>query len=207
MSKEVIKAQDIVVANIVFIPPEDNPRVKSQKIGFIRYKRDPKDQKDTTLKILAPEIITEAYGIPMQGKYYPDAASRAFYKFPFAHERRKYEGSMDYDAVESLYQKLKEIDEYCNTDHFRFQMFGDKMANKYQYQHIVRTPEEDEDNPTLDTNGNPYYHPPYTKIKLGLKYNTTYPDFLVFEKKDGSRKMIELIASKTCLNVQATYLG
>jgi hypothetical protein len=149
MSKEAVKAQDIVVANIVFIPPEDNPRVKSQKIGFIRYKRDPKDQKDTTLKILTPEIITEAYGIPKEGKYYPDAASRAFYKFPFAHERRKYEGSMDYDAVESLYKKLKEIDAYCNTNNFRVQMFGDKMANKYQYQPIVRAPEEDEDNPTL----------------------------------------------------------
>ena len=71
-------------------------------------------------------------------------------------------------------------------------MFGDKMANKYQYQPIVRTPEEDEENPALDTNGNPYYHPPYTKIKLGLKYNTTYPDFLVFEKQDGARKMVQL---------------
>ena len=48
------------------------------------------------------------------------------------------------------------------------------MHNQYQYQPLVRTPEEDEENQ--------FYNPPYTKVKLGLKYNTTYPDFLVFKK-------------------------
>lgn len=136
------------------------------------------------VEFLAPYIITEAYGIPKAGKYYMDAVSRAFYKCPFAHDRRKYNDLIDYDAVESLYKKLKEIDAYCDTDSFRFQMFGDKMQNKYQYQPLVRTPEEDEEKQ--------YYNPPYTKFKLGLKYNTSYPDFLVFEKKDGLRKMVQL---------------
>jgi len=191
MSKEIIKPQDIVVANIVFTSPEDNPRVKSQKIGFVRYKHDPEDHKDTPLKMLTPEIITEAYGIPREGQYYPDAASRAFYKFPFAHERKKHADAVDYKAVEDFYNKLREIDRHCDTDNFRFQMFGDK-ANKYQYQPLVRTPEEEEENPTLDSNGQPYYHPPYTKIKLGLKYTTVYPDFLVFEKQNGVRKQVQM---------------
>ena len=89
---------------------------------------------------------------------------------------------MDYDAVENLYKKLKAIDEYCDTDSFRFQMFGEKMQSKYQYQPLVRTPEPEDDDNLIDIHGNPYYHPPYTKIKLGLKYTTTQPDFLVFEK-------------------------
>ena len=79
MTKEILKASDIIVSNIVFKSPEDNPRVKSQKISFIRYKKDTEDHNDTPLKFLTPEIITGAYGIPRTGKYYPDAASRAFY--------------------------------------------------------------------------------------------------------------------------------
>ena len=61
-------------------------------------------------------------------------------------------------------------------------MFGEKMAGKYQYQPLVREPIE-EDEPRKDKNGLPYYNPPFTKIKLGLKYSTVYPDFLVFGKK------------------------
>jgi hypothetical protein len=192
MSKEFIKSQNIVVSNIVFTPPEDNPRSSGQKIGFIRYKEDPEDSKDTTLKVLIPEIITEAYGIPKEGKYYPDAASRAFYKFPFAHDRKKYEGTVDYDAIEGFFNKLRKIDQHCDTDHFRLQMFGEKLAGKYQYQPLVRTPEEEEGEATIDKDGNPYYRPPYTKIKLGLKYTTAYPDFLIFEKQNGARKKVQL---------------
>ena len=40
----------------------------------------------------------------------------------------------------------------------------------------------------MDKNGLPFYNPPFTKIKLGLKYSTVYPDFLIFEKKDGFSK-------------------
>lgn len=199
MSKNVIKFNNLDVSSIIFNKLEDNPRVKSQKIGYIRYKES--DETDEiSLKIQSPEIDAEAYGIPREGPYYPDAKSRSFYKFPFCHERRKFEDIVNYDSIEQFYNKLVEIDEYCNTDEFRKIHFGDKNYNKYAYQPLIRIPENDEDEtPILDKNGEPVYRPPYTKIKLDLEYSsdpenqTTKPMFAIFEKdKDGKRTKIEL---------------
>jgi hypothetical protein len=199
MSKGVIKFSNLDVNNIIFTKLEDNPRVKSQKIGYVRYKASD-DAEDLPLKVQSPEIDAESYGIPREGPYYPDAKSRSFYKFPFCHDRRKYE--VDYDSIEQFYNKLVEIDEFCNTDEFRKQIFGDKAASQYAYQPLVRVPEADDDDEDaelkVDKNGEPYYRPPYTKIRLDLEYSpdqenpSTKPTFAVFERKDGKRNKVEL---------------
>ena len=199
MSKSVIKFNNLDVSRIIFNKLEDNPRVKSQKIGYIRYKESD-NSDEITLKIQSPEIDAEVYGIPREGSYYPDAKSRSFYKFPFCHERREYKDTVNYDLIEQFYNKLVEIDEYCNTDEFRKIHFGDKNYNKFVYQPLVRVPEEDDDEQQiLDKNGIPIYRPPYTKIKLDLEYSSdpenqsTKPMFSIFEKdKDGKRTKIEL---------------
>jgi hypothetical protein len=204
MSKAVIKFDQLDVNKIVFTKLEDNPRVKSQKIGYIRYKQD--DESDEIqLKVQSPEIDAEAYGIPREGPYYPDPKSRAKYKFPFCHERRQYE--VDYDSIEQFYNKLVEIDKFCNTDKFRNATFGEKTASQYSYQPIVRIPEAtDEDEPVVDKNGQPYYRPPYTSIKLDLEYSadpeaaTNKPTFALFENKDGKRTKIELNSFDDMLN-------
>jgi len=206
MSKGVIKFNQLDVSKIVFTKLEDNPRVKSQKIGYVRYKASD-DDDEMQLKVQSPEIDAEAYGIPREGPYYPDAKSRAFYKFPFCHERKQYE--VDYDSIEQFYNKLIEIDEFCNTDEFRKQIFGEKTANQYAYQPLVRIPEIDEDEdeePKVDKNGQPYYRPPYTKIKLDLEYSadpenaSNKPTFALFERKDGKRMKVELNSFDDMLN-------
>jgi len=165
----------------------------------VRYKVS-EDGEEMQLKVQSPEIDAEAYGIPREGPYYPDAKSRSFYKFPFCHDRRRYD--VDYDSIEQFYNKLIEIDEFCNTDEFRKQVFGEKMASQYAYQPLVRVPEVEEDDeetePKVDKNGEPYYRPPYTKIRLDLEYSpdqenpSTKPAFAVFERKDGKRNKVEL---------------
>jgi hypothetical protein len=199
MSKSVIKFNNLDVSCIIFNKLEDNPRVKSQKLGYIRYKES-NNAEDISLKIQTPEIDAETYGIPREGPYYPDAKSRSFFKFPFCHERKKFEDTVNYNMIEQFYDKLIEIDEYCNTDNFRKIHFGDKNYNKFSYQPLVRIPENDDDEQViLDKNGEPYYRPPYTKIKLDLEYNSdpenqsTKPIFSIFEKdKQGKRTKIEL---------------
>lgn len=208
MSKTVIKYNNLDVSKIIFNNLEDNTRVKSQKIGYIRYKESD-DADEIALKIQSPEIDAEAYGIPREGPYYPDAKSRSFYKFPFCHERKKYEDNVNYDAIEQFYNKLIEIDEYCNTDEFRKIHFGDKNYNKFAYQPLVRIPENDEDEEQiLDKNGEPIYRPPYTKIKLDLEYSSdpdnqsTKPTFSIFEKdRDGKRTKIELNTFDDVINI------
>jgi len=206
MSKGVIKFNQLDISKIVFTKLEDNPRVKSQKIGYVRYKESD-GAEEIQLKVQSPEIDAEAYGIPREGPYYPDPKSRAFYKFPFCHDRRQHE--VDYDSIEQFYNKLIEIDNYCDTDEFRKQIFGDKTYTQYSYQRLVRIPEKDEDDSeeqALDKNGQPYYRPAYTKIKLDLEYSdnpenaTNKPTFALFENKDGKRTKIELNSFDDMLN-------
>jgi hypothetical protein len=195
-SNSVIKYNKLKVDNIIFTKFEDNPRVKSQKIGYIRYKSSD-DSDEIQLKLQSPEIDTETYGIPREGPYYPDPKSRSFFKFPFCHERKLHD--VDYSAIEQFYNLLIEIDNKCNTDEFRKQMFGEKSANQYAYQPIIRIPEENEDDEIkLDNNGQPYYRPPFTKIKFDLEYcadpenATNKPTIALFEKKDNKRTKIAL---------------
>ena len=196
MSKPV-KYSDLDVNNIVFTKLEDNPRVKAQKIGYIRYKEADGDE-DVQLKVQTPEIDSEAYGIPREGPYYPDAKSRAFYKFAFCHERKQYADTVNYDAIETFFNKLVEIDQYCNTDEFRKMIFGDKTYNQYAYQPLVRFPEEEEEDTdaVAAEDKKPSYRPPFTKIKLDLEYSpdpdnvSTKPTFAIFERKDGKRMKV-----------------
>ena len=75
--------------------------------------------------------------------------------------------------MEKFYQKLVEIDGYFSSADFKLKLFGDKAANKYEHQPIVRHPEKDVDEEEVDdkssaTAAKEYYRPPYTKVKLML---------------------------------------
>ena len=64
-------------------------------------------------------------------------------------------------------------------------MFGEKNADKYEYQPIVRAVEDLEDTEN-------YFRPPYAKFKLELAYNDESPVFKVFKKKDGVKTEVVL---------------
>ena len=184
----IIKAEQLEVQNIQFGKLEDNALVKSQKLAFISYK----EQKDW-LMVRTPEFITETYGIPREGPFYTTAKSRAFYKIPFCHERHMHDGEMDYQHMEVFYNKLREIDKHCDTDEFRVQMFGEKLAKKYEYQPLVRHPEEDDTDQQQGEGNGKYYRPPYTKVKLDLSYGTEKPTFKLYDISSGEgRKEVEL---------------
>jgi len=46
--------------------------------------------------------------------------------------------------IEQFYNLLKQIDDHCNTEGFRVNLFGQKNANKYCYQPLVRSPDDEE---------------------------------------------------------------
>ena len=102
---------------------------------------------------------------------------------PFCHELKKHEDETDYAEIEKVYIKLCEIDEHLSSSEFRLQMFGEKNADKYEYQPIVRTIVEVDDTEN-------YFRPPYARFKLELAYNDESPVFKVFDKKGGIKKEV-----------------
>ncbi|MFM7859002.1 MAG: hypothetical protein ACKO96_45535, partial [Flammeovirgaceae bacterium] len=72
---------------------------------------------------------------------------------------------------------------------FRFQFFGEKNADKYEYQPIVRAVEDVEDTEN-------YFRPPCARFKYELAYDDDSPTFKVFDKKDGVRTVVVLNSFK-----------
>ena len=89
--------------------------------------------------------------------------------------------------MEKFYNKLVELDRYFGSEEFTLRLFGDKMASKYEYQPIVRHPEQDEEEDVNDMSSTKavkeYYRPPYAKIKLPMNDSET-PLFRLLDKKD-----------------------
>lgn len=190
MAAKIINYKNLNIENIKFTEIVDNPRVNSQKIGYIKYLLD--DETETQLKVKTPQFKGEAYGIPREGPYYPDAKSRAKYKLAFCQDRHLHD-DINYTEIEEFMNLLVSIDEMCDTDAFRKKNFGEKEFDKYAYQPLIRVPEKE-----LDDNGVEKYRPPYTQIKLDLEYSadpdnqTTKPTFAIAELKNGKRSSVEL---------------
>ena len=186
----VIKANELEVENILFGKLEDSSLRTSQKLAFINYK-EPKSQ----LLVKTPEFISETYGIPREGPFYTSPKSRAFYKLPFCHERQQYAEDIDYQQIKRFYEKLQEIDRRCDTESFRVQMFGEKLAKKYEYQPLIRTPEtaaveNEEEEPVIESKL--YYRPPFTKVKLDLVHDTEEPTFRIVDRSDEAKHEVVL---------------
>ena len=176
------KANDVDVNLFNIEHLEDSTTVSSQKIAWINY-----GTNRGKLNIQTPVFVTETYGIPREGVYYPTDRSRAFFKLPFCHGRARHSDDMDYIAMEKFYNKLAELDKHFGSDEFKLRLFGDKMAGKYEYQPIVRHPEQDEEEDVNDMSSTKavkeYYRPPYAKIKLPMNDSET-PLFRLLDKKD-----------------------
>ena len=68
------KATDIDVSLFQIGRMEDSTNVSSQKIAWINY-----DTNKGKLNIQTLVFVTETYGIPREGVYYPTDRSRAFF--------------------------------------------------------------------------------------------------------------------------------
>ena len=89
---------------------------------------------------------------------------------PFCHEFKKHEGEIHYEEIEACYNKVREIDDFLVSKEIRLQLFGEKNADKYEYQPIVRAVEDLEDTEI-------YFRPPYAKFRLELAYDDDSPSF------------------------------
>ena len=67
--------------------------------------------------------------------------------------------------------------------------FGEKHADKYEYQPIVRTIVDVEDSEN-------YFRPPNPKLKLDMSFKDDAPPFNFDDKKDGVRTEVALKSFK-----------
>lgn len=181
-----MKANEISIGKVSLGRLQDSNIGNSQKIAWINY-----DGNKKPLQLKTPLFATETYGIPRQGQYYQSDKDRSFYKLPFCHERAQI-SELDYSEIESFYNKLVELDQFFGSEERRVELFGEKNANKYEYQPIVRTPSLIEDEGEDEVDDGSYkpsgYRPPYMKVKLPLSFEKNVPLFQVWEKKVGGER-------------------
>ena len=79
------------------------------------------------------------------------------------------------------YNKLLQIDDFFGSKEIRLQLFGEKNADKYEYQPIVRAVVDLEDTEN-------YFRPPYAKFKLELAYDDESPSFNFWIRKTESER-------------------
>lgn len=173
---------------VTFTALEENSRVTSQKIAYVRYKTG---SNDVMLQIQTPKINLFTYGIPMLGQYYPDDKSRSFIKLPLD------------ETVEELKvfcDKLTELDTIMQSQEMKRKIFGsDKIAEAYNYQTIVREPEND-----MEEEG-ATFKPKYMKLKIDTDYNTGDVKTRIMVKEDSGRKKLDDVKTITDLTKYVRY--
>ena len=136
--------------------------------------------------------MTEINGMPPKESPFHPSELRAFYKFPFCHERKKDNDDVKYDKIEDFYNKMKELDDYFTSDEIKEQLFG-KNKYKYEYQPLVKSVRDDIhlEGENVRTN---MYRPPCLKLKIEVNYATKYPNLILYDKNeaDNTRNKIEL---------------
>ena len=178
-----IRPSALDAKNLVIGPLADNDFVKSQRWATLFY-----EEPNKKLLLQTPHFLAETYGIPRAGPYFPDAKSRAFFKLPFCHERMLFSDEVDYDAIAEWHEKFLELDRYLSGQEFRVKLFGEKNADKYEYQTLVRAGCDPDDEEVAIK----HYRPPFAKVKLDLKHDTEVPKFKLFDVADGKRREVQL---------------
>ena len=199
----VISYSKVDTSRIGFTDLEDNDRIPSQKIGYVRY--DHQKNGERQFDIQTPEIKLDNYGIPDgDGPYYKTTSSRAFVKIPLE-VNNMVKGESDEERTKrsskltKFRKSLEAIDKYMEDNKEKF--FGSaKTAKKYTYQPIVRKPQEkdvdsDSDSDSDNDNDNDnketvtVQRPLYMKAKIPIQWETDNVTLEVYrQNKEGTQE-------------------
>lgn len=172
VTKYTTKYEDFDADKLRITDLEANDRSNGQLIGYVKYEQE---GEEIHLNIQCPWFKIDEYGIPrIHEKYYPDDSKRGFVKVPM---------NSSIPEIKAFMDKMKTIDDYLASDDFKEKQFG-KKASKYDYNHIIRTTEDDDGNEKT----------PYMK----LKFKTSYPDgemmtvFFNVDENDNTKEKVEV---------------
>ena len=187
---------DVNISQLNFTDFEDNSRSKGQRISYIRYTSS-ETGSEIPLFIQFPWIHLSSYGVPKMGEYYTDDAQRAFVKVPL---------DQSIPEVKQLSDTLRKLDDKLGSTEFKEKMFGAK-SSKYEYQPILRMPQEEDEDTKKDTKKDYGPRHPYMKLKI----DTTYPDnqvkSIVFNSiMEGSKRVRTKVDNVTTIDDFASHV-
>ena len=204
----IVPYNKVDLSRISFTDLEDNDRIPSQRIAYVRY-NDPK-YGENQFDIQTPEILLDNYGIPdADGPYYQTTKQRAFFKVPLGvnplvtseteAEREKRSGKL-----QTFKNMLSEFDTFMTNKENLVKFFGSaKNAKKYTYQPFVRQARvmQDSDSDSDDEEKEVVVRPDYTKAKIPLEWNTEKVLVDVFQKNKKGTEAYETDGSHTDVEV------
>jgi len=178
----------VITKNFDVTKPEDNDRIPSQKLSYIRYKNK---GSTSSLYMKTPRIQMTSGGIPKEGPYYDTELKRAKgFKIIFNQSNN--------DEID-FYNKMKELDEYFCSEDFRINTLGwtEKVSQTFDYVPIVRKPQEKDDDdddevPIQNKKKYPKSVLEYMKAFFELEYQTNKPLVKIFHKQgDDEPKIVD----------------
>ena len=204
----IVPYNKVDLTRLSFTDLEDNDRIPSQKIAYVRY-NDPK-HGENQFDIQTPDYLLDNFGIPdADGPYYQTTKQRAFLKLPLdvnptvtVKDENDKQREKRVAKLRMFKEVLEKFDKHMIEN--QTQIFGNaKNAKKYTYQPIVRQSKTivDSDSESDDEEKEVVTRPDYMKAKIPLDYNTEKVQVEVFQKnkkdseayeKDGSHTDIEI---------------
>jgi len=171
-------------------PLEDTKFNNAQKLAFIRY-------LGGNCQMQTHKITLYSGGVPQAGPYYATDKARAFCKIT--------EDVNDPNSV-LFFKQMETVDIELNSQEFKNKLFGSaKAAQAYSYQPIVRTPEQPDDDESVNDKKKKGPYPRFIKFKIDLHWETGVVQTKFFQK-DGSGKRIPVPDVRTVDDV-AKQLG
>lgn len=208
----IVPYNKVDLSRVSFTDLEDNDRIPSQKIAYVRY-NDPK-YGENQFDIQTPEILLDNYGIPdADGPYYQTTKQRAFFKVPLdvnpnVTTETETEREKRSAKLQSFKTMLQNFDTFMTDKENIVKFFGSaKNAKKYTYQPFVRqaratqdsdSESEDEDE---DEEKEVVVRPDYTKAKIPLEWNTEKVLVDVFQKNKKGSEAYDADGSHTDVEV------
>jgi len=193
---------------------EDNDRIPSQKIAYVRY-NDPK-KGEAQWDIQSPEILLDNYGIPdKDGPYYQTNKQRAFLKVPLSVNELVTNETVEEREVRSkkliaFKESLKAIDALWGSEEMKIKLFGSaKNGKKYTYQPIVRESianlgddsDSDSDAGNEEDKVAAIVRPDYMKGKIQLDFTTENVQLEIFQKNLENSEAYKKDGTHTEINV------
>ena len=205
----IIPYNKVDLSRVTFSDLEDNDRIPSQKIAYVRY-NDPK-YGENQFDIQSPEILLDNYGIPdADGPYYQTTKQRAFLKIPLdvnpnVTTETEEERVKRSDKLKSFKETLEKFDEWMVDKDNLVKIFGNiKNAKKYSYQPFVRKAKTVEDSDSeSEEEKEVVVRPDYTKAKIPLEYNTDKVLVDVFQKNEKGSPEFEADGSHSDIEVSS----